>query len=119
MRVRLTLAGFDALSPRHFSVFEGMSTPFDVSVVAVSEIEDLDLETLIGAPAVFSVDAGGSARTRTGIVGAAEQLPPEESGLSTYRVRVVPELAMLAHRSRSRVYQHLSVPEIVEKVLAA
>src|SRR5438093_677519 len=119
MRASLSVDGLAGLSPRHFSVFEAMSSPFEASVVVMSPEDDLDLEIAVGAPASFELDAGGGvARSWTGVIGAAEQLQAEETGLSTYRFRVVPRLALLAHRSRSRVYQHLSVPEIVHKVLA-
>ncbi len=41
----------------------------------------------------------------------------EPTGLSTYTFQLVPALWLLTQRTRHRVFQHLSAPEIVEKLL--
>ncbi|HSN98328.1 MAG TPA: type VI secretion system tip protein TssI/VgrG [Candidatus Nanopelagicales bacterium] len=115
-------AGLD-LSVRHFAVTEGISALFDVSVVAVSRLDDIDFETVVGQGASFRINGGllgamPQARAWTGICSQFEQVQAEESGLSTYHVRVVPHLWLATQRQNNRIYQHLSIPEIIEKLLA-
>ncbi|HVY45127.1 MAG TPA: type VI secretion system tip protein TssI/VgrG, partial [Minicystis sp.] len=113
----LSVAGHDAFSARTFSITEALSAPFDASIVAASHASDLDLDGMVGAEASLEVDTGEGPRTWTGVVVDAELVASEEAGVSTYHVRIAPKLALLEHRAASRVYQHLSIPEIVKKVL--
>jgi type VI secretion system secreted protein VgrG len=114
-------SGEDSLSVRHFTVSEGLSTLFDVSVVALSPLDDIDFETIVGQRASLHVEGEGlgHARTWTGICRHFEQIQAEDTGLSTYVVRVVPELWLLGQRHDCRIFQHQSVPEIVREVLSA
>src|SRR5689334_16656952 len=112
--------GQDSLSVRHVSVSEGLSTLFEVSVMAVSPLDDLDFETIVGHGASLTVHGGpgGHGRTWTGICCHFEQLHAEETGLSSYQIRIVPELWLLTQRFDNRIFQHLSIPEIAREVLA-
>jgi type VI secretion system secreted protein VgrG len=102
------------LSVRTFSVVEGMSRPFDVSIIARSPEEDIDLEGLVGLGAGLRV---ASALTWTGIIADAEQVDVEPDGLSTYFLRIVPPISRARHRRNNRIFQHLSAPEIAQKLL--
>jgi type VI secretion system secreted protein VgrG len=104
-----------SLSVRTFAVVEEMSQPFDISIVARSPDEDLDLESLIGQGAAFKVSGG---LAWTGICSFAQQIDVEPDGLSTYYVRIVPALWRLSNRWNNRIFQHLSVAEIATKLLA-
>jgi type VI secretion system secreted protein VgrG len=119
MRVSLIVQGSDALSARSFSISESMSAPFDASIVAMSREDDLDLDGLIGAPATLAIGEPGGERVFAGVIAEAEQVHAESTGLSTYSIRIVPKIALLAHRSQSKVFQRQSVPEIVTKVLTS
>ncbi len=119
MSVSLTVQGNDAISARSFSISESMSAPFDASIIAMSREDDLDLDGLIGAEASLAIGEAGGERVFAGVIAEAEQVRAESTGLSTYALRIVPKIALLAHRSRSSVFQHQSVPEIVTKVLTA
>jgi type VI secretion system secreted protein VgrG len=113
--LELRLASKDAnLSVRTFSVVEEMSHPFDISIVARSPDEDLDLDSLVGQGAGFKV---ATALAWTGIIGYAEQIDVDTDGLSTYFLRIVPPLSRTLHRRNNRIFQHLSVPEIAQKLL--
>ncbi|MDI1449968.1 type VI secretion system tip protein TssI/VgrG [Polyangium sp. 6x1] len=103
------------LSVRSFSVVEEMSTLFDVSLVARSADEDIDLDALVGNGAGFKV-AGGLAWT--GVVQYAEQIEVEPDGLSTYFLRIVPALWRTSQRRNQRIFQHISIPDITKKLLA-
>lgn len=109
-----------SLSVRRFDVREAMSTCFRALLVAVSPDDDLDLDALVGRPAAVAIDGAGRGARRIlrGVCLSAEQVQAEEAGLSTYELEIGPSLALLEHRSRYRVFQHLSVPEIVESIFA-
>src|SRR5882724_11259486 len=113
-------SGHDSLSVRHFSVHEELSAPFEISVVAVSPLDDIDFETIVGHGASLLIhgDAGGPAHGWTGVCCHFEELTAEETGLSTYLVRIVPDLWLATQRQDNRIFQHLSIPSIVREVLA-
>ncbi len=103
-----------SLSVRSFTVVEEMSTPFDISIVARSPDEDIDLDAIVGHGAAFKV---ASSLSWSGIVQFAEQVDVEPDGLSTYFVRIVPALHRTSQRRNNRIFQHLSAPDIAKKLL--
>jgi type VI secretion system secreted protein VgrG len=112
----------DSLSVRHFTVTERLSALFDVSVTAVSPLDDIDFETIIGQPASLRIAHAGldgiaPSREWRGVCYHFEQIQAESTGLSTYLVRIAPELWLLTQRQNHRIFQHLTIPEIVEKIL--
>ncbi|HZF51577.1 MAG TPA: type VI secretion system tip protein TssI/VgrG [Polyangiaceae bacterium] len=113
-------SGETSLTFRSFDIRESVSDCFRASVVAMSPDDDLDLDALVGRPAAIRIEGpdGGAGRVLRGVCLAAEQLQAEETGLSAYAIEIGPALALLEHRSRYRVFQHQSVPDIVEAVLA-
>jgi type VI secretion system secreted protein VgrG len=99
-----------------------------VDILAVSRDPAIDLTGIVGNAATLALDAGYQhvaerKRSWTGIVSSADQLRGIDHGLlqdkmrSTYSLRIVPKLWLLSQRSNHRIFQHLSVPEIVKKVL--
>src|SRR5262249_11618191 len=95
---------------------------------AVSEEPALNLEGMVGKPASLRAITGyqwvthGGLRQWTGIVSYMEQVQgihPQlgEKPLSTYFLRIVPNLWLLTQRRNHRIYQHLSIPDIVDKLL--
>ncbi|WP_437980740.1 type VI secretion system Vgr family protein [Sorangium sp. So ce117] len=111
-----------SLSVRRFSVQERMSSLFEVSVLAVSGRDDLDLDGLVGKAAAFKVESGtvhplSPARVWAGLCADMEQVKAESTGLSTYQLRIVPWLFRTTLRSNSRIFQHLTIPEIVLRIL--
>lgn len=97
---------------------EGVSEPFVVDVAFEPRSgEPLALGDLLGAEAQLTIRrSDGPERFVHGFAAAAE-LAEVRAGRPAYRVRIVPRLALLAHRRRSRVFQRRSVPEIVKGVL--
>ncbi len=93
---------------------EAISQPYRFDLELVSERPDLDLESLLHRPAFLAFAPDGS-----GIHGLVHQAAQGESGkrLTRYRLTLVPQLAYLAHRINQRIFQHLSVPQIVAQVL--
>ncbi|WP_104098753.1 type VI secretion system tip protein VgrG [Stutzerimonas kunmingensis] len=93
---------------------EAISQPYRFDLELVSERPDLDLESLLHRRAFLAFAPDGS-----GIHGLVHQAAQGESGqrLTRYRLTLVPQLAYLAHRTNQRIFQHLSVPQIVAQVL--
>src|SRR3954452_25390490 len=91
----------ESVEVRRFAVHEAMSTLFDVSVVARSPNDDIDLESIVGKGAAFTMVGGLQLpRVWTGIVSDTEQIQVEEPlghtpGLSTYFLRIVPQVWLL------------------------
>ena len=97
-----------------FSGREAISQPYRFEVELVSERPDLDLESLLQQPAFLAFTGDG-----VGIHGQVYRAAQGESGerLTRYRLVIVPRLAYLAHRTNQRIFQHLSVPQIIAQVL--
>src|SRR6185503_12791189 len=80
----------------------------------------------VGKPAQLSIASGllhalhGGTRRWTGVCSAMERVHalPEGKGESTYALRIVPALWLLSQRRNHRIFQHQSVPEIAERLLA-
>jgi type VI secretion system secreted protein VgrG len=111
-------SGESTLSVRRFSIKEQMSNPFEVYVVALSPNDDIDMEAIVGKAAAFGMRGGLMPRTWGGICSHMGQVQPEAKGLSTYELVIVPEVWLLAQRSGHRIFQHQTIPEIVEALLA-
>jgi type VI secretion system secreted protein VgrG len=122
-------SGESSLSVRRLTVQEGISVLFEVVVLARSEDPSINLEAIVGRAASLHALSGyvfaafGGARMWTGIVAHAEQIQglgpaPGERPLSTYEFRIVPDLWLLTQRQGNRIYQHLAIPDIVDKLLA-
>ena len=93
---------------------EAISQPYRFDLELVSERPDLDLVSLLHRPAFLAFAPDGS-----GVHGLVHQAAQGESGkrLTRYRLTLVPQLAYLAHRTNQRIFQHLTVPQIVAQVL--
>ncbi|WP_443192194.1 type VI secretion system tip protein TssI/VgrG [Pseudomonas indica] len=93
---------------------EAISTPYRFDLELVSEKPDLDLESLLHRPAFLAFTPDG-----LGVHGLIHGVAQGESGkrLTRYRLRLVPQLAYLAHCTDQRIFQHLTVPQIVAIVL--
>ncbi len=118
--------GESELSVRRFSVHEAVSTPFTLSVWARSESPAIDIGAIIGQPAGLRIVSGyanvtgGGSRVWSGVCSYMEQTHAERRGnkvQSTYHLRIVPHLWLLEHRRNNRIFQHLAIPDIVDKIL--
>ena len=113
----LTFPSGDELDVRYFSVLEAMSACFHVDVIARGR-EDIDLHAVSGHPAALTLHTGAGSRTWGGVCARIAQTQVEPEGLSTYTLRLVPALWLLTQRRNHRVFQHLSAPQMAQKILA-
>ena len=95
-----------------------LSDLFELTVVAFSQTSDLDPRTLLGerADVVFREETVLPAVH--GIVRSAQRHTPESSGVTRYTITIVPPEWLLGRARRTRIFQALSAPDIVAKVLA-
>ncbi len=111
------------LSVRRFTIREALNTLTSVHVAFRAKDTSLDLEAIVGKPAEFRMVSGylhvlgGGERIWKGICNRIELLQVEERGLTTYGLSIVPMLWLLTQRNDYRVFQHMSIPDIVDEVL--
>ncbi|AUX44228.1 uncharacterized protein SOCE26_056920 [Sorangium cellulosum] len=121
----LTFAsGESSLSVSRFSVHEGISTLFTVSITAISDDPSIDLDAIVGQSASFRAARDlafaplATARLWSGLCSSMQLARAEPLGRSTYHLRLVPRLWLLTQRRGHRIFQHLSVPDIADRLLA-
>ncbi|RKH40295.1 type VI secretion system tip protein VgrG, partial [Corallococcus llansteffanensis] len=103
-----------------FKADESVSQPYSVEVALTPNPDvELDDTALLGKDARLTVQLGdGTARFFHGVVARIDRRD-EGTGPQRrrYGVTVVPRLWTLRHTRRSRIFQELTVPQIVHKVL--
>jgi len=111
-----TPLGKDVLMVQALNGEEGISHLFHFTLDLVSTERSLDFDAIVGRPvSVRLARVDGSDRHFSGIVSRFSQgaTTPE---FTTYRAEVVPWTWLLTRTSNCRVFQHLTVPAIIEKV---
>ncbi|MDO7896650.1 type VI secretion system Vgr family protein [Pseudomonas citrulli] len=100
-----------------FKGHEAISQPYSFEVELVSERKSPDLEKLLHRQAFLTFDK--LARQTCGVHGLIYSvvLGDPVKRLTHYKIRLVPQLAYLAHRTNQRIFQHLSVPQIITSIL--
>ncbi|MCF3194266.1 type VI secretion system tip protein VgrG, partial [Pseudomonas bubulae] len=97
-----------------FDGTETISRLYAIHIELVSEYPDFDLESLLSQPAFLQFGLDGD-----GIHGHIEDVFVGESGrrLTRYQLTLVPALHYLQFSHNQRIFQHLTVPQIVAQVL--
>ncbi|HBX53931.1 type VI secretion system tip protein TssI/VgrG [Pseudomonas sp. UBA2684] len=111
----LTIEGLDHdLQVLEFSGREAISQPYRFELELVSQRPDVDLQSLLHQRAFLAFSPDG-----LGIHGLIYRVAQGESGkrLTRYTLSIVPQLSYLTHRTNQRIFQHLTVPQIVAQVL--
>jgi type VI secretion system secreted protein VgrG len=93
---------------------EAISQTYRFELELISEKAELDLQSLLHQRAFLAFTPDG-----LGIHGLIYQIAQAESGkrLTRYKLSIVPQLSYLALRTNQRIFQHLTVPQIVAQVL--
>ena len=96
---------------------ESISQPFFFDLHFVSEKDDVSFGALIGKPiSIHLTLANGNARYFHGICSRFSQ-GASVGDFTAYRAEVVPFLWLLRRRMGCRIFQHLSAPDIIKKIL--
>ncbi|WP_185267963.1 type VI secretion system Vgr family protein [Halopseudomonas xiamenensis] len=96
-----------------FRAREALNQCYRIELQLVSEQPDLDLEALLQRSAWLDLGNG------SGLHGLVHHAAIGESGqrLTRYRLELVPQLHYLTLRHNQRIFQHLSVPQIIARLL--
>lgn len=111
----LTLNGQDTLfQVLSFTGRERLNQPFEFELELVSEKPALDLESLLHGQTFLQLAEDG-----TGVHGLAYSIAQGDAGkrLTRYRISLRPQLAYLAHRINQRIFQQMTVQQIISQVL--
>src|SRR4051794_2391081 len=94
--LQLQVDSADTFDIREFAVDEGVNALFSIELVVRCANPAVDFEGIIGAQATFRIGVDGSVVGDTpppswdGVVSDIEQVTAEDTGLSTYRIRLAP-----------------------------
>ena len=117
-RVDSAVLDEDVLLLEGFSGQERISAPYHYTLQLLSTNDEIDpLELLRTSVTVSLRRADGENRHFTGLINRFVQLGKSED-LTTYEAEVVPWLWFLHLNQDCRVFQHMSVIEIVEEIFA-
>ncbi|MGH7617228.1 MAG: type VI secretion system Vgr family protein [Gemmatimonadaceae bacterium] len=118
MRLTTPLGG-DTLVIEGLSGRETVSRQFVLTLDLISLDSAIDPTKLLRKPVCVTVDltAGGS-RYFHGLVNRFSQLGRDADQLVSYRAEVVPWTWFLSATTNSRIFQQMSVPDIVKKIFS-
>jgi type VI secretion system secreted protein VgrG len=115
VRIKTPL-GEDVLLVKSLTGTERLGRPFQYELVLASEGHELDYKKIIGQNVTVFVDKGDKeARYFNGFVSRFSQTKYEES-LAEYRATLVPWLWFLTRTSDCRIFQNLTIPDILKQV---
>jgi type VI secretion system secreted protein VgrG len=111
-----TPLGADVLLLQGFTGHEGISRLFNFQLDLLSENTNVTADQLIGKPLTITLTLeDGSARYINGFVSRFAQAE-SDARFVHYHVEVVPWLWFLTRTADCRIFQDLTVPDIIEKV---
>lgn len=107
-------AEFEVVS---FTLDEAVSTPFQLTLELVSFEHDVDFGQLLDKPVLFAI--WREKRPVRYVHGLVSSFSQGESGFhrTFYHARVEPQLARARLRSNWRIFQHKTVPQILQLML--
>ncbi len=109
----------DALVLHSMGGIEGLSQPFVYEVDVVSQRSDIEPSELLGQSVTIHLDSGddeGDVHHWNGLVSALQYLETSDDGDSRYRLTVRPWLWQLTRSADCRIFQGMTIPEIVKQV---
>ena len=97
-----------------FKGYEAISRPYSFDVELVGEQKDMNLEHLLNKQAFLAFN-----KQSNGVHGLIHRVVQGDSGkrLAHYTIKLVPRLTYLAHRTNQRIFQQISVPQIITLIL--
>lgn len=119
-----TPLGEDELLISGFEGSERLSRPFHFKLTMQSERDDIAPDELVGKRVALRVQTADDERHWTGVVSTFTRLATRQVAgssrdtMTIYRCEVVPWIWMLLLNEDSRIFQNLSIPDIVEQIFA-
>ena len=100
-----------------FSGEETVSRPYEFFIELVSRSSNVDIVSLLGTPACLSItDRSGGTRLVHGLISEMQQLHTANR-FTHYRCTIAPRLWFLDKIRDHRIFQELSVVDIIQKIL--
>jgi type VI secretion system secreted protein VgrG len=116
--VLATPLGGNVLLLSGFSGQESLSRLFHYHLDMFSEDESIQAKDIVGKAVTWSVhEVHSEPRFFNGVVNRFVAAGPRIKGRRAYRAEVVPWLWLLTRTANCRIFQNLSVPGIIEKVI--
>ncbi|MCP3140663.1 type VI secretion system Vgr family protein [Pyxidicoccus xibeiensis] len=107
----------DELRVTRFSGQEAVSGLFEFHLELASMSPSLDFDSIVGKPALLTVLGDKGPRSVHGLVCRFEQVQALPR-FTLYRATLVPQVWRLRHRQNCRIFQGMTTPDILKKVLA-
>lgn len=95
---------------------ERLNEPYELELLLDTDALDAEPAQMLGQSVSVSLTRGEMMRQVTGIITAVEEGSTDTRLLST-NITVVPALEALRHRVNTKIFQEMTVPEILEEVL--
>jgi type VI secretion system secreted protein VgrG len=108
----------EELRVTRFSGQEALSGLFEFHLELASQSPALDFDSIVGKPGVLTILGDRVPRCVHGIVCRFEQLQALPR-YTLYRATLVPQVWRLRHRHDCRIFQGMTTPDILKKVLAS
>src|ERR1700757_1826931 len=112
--------GKDVLLPEHLAGMEGISELFFYQLDAVATTDKkIDAKKIVGQKVAITIQANDSGGKRyiNGIVSGFEMNGGDEE-FNNYRVYIVPNIWALTLNKNTRVFQDMTVIDVIKKVLS-
>lgn len=113
-----TPLGKDVLLLIGFSSHEGLSQLFHFQLDLLAEkTADVAFDKLLGKSSTIRLALPGSGKNRyfNGICSRFSQ-GEQDDDFTVYRMELVPQFWLLTRKAQSRIFQHVSVPDVLKKV---
>lgn len=112
-----TPLGPDALLITQLSGREALSQLYSFQLSLIAPIDKpVDFGKILGQPVLIELDTEKKTRYFHGIASRFAQGRRDEK-FTNYRMEVVPHVWLLTRRTQSRIFQQISIPDILKKVL--
>ncbi len=95
---------------------EQLNTPYRLRLHLATEDLDAEPVLLLGQPATLTITRGSVMRQVTGIVSEVHEGSTHPEMVTT-NIVIAPALEALRHRTNTKIFQEMTVPEILEEVL--
>jgi len=120
-QVRLTLeaeaTGGAAWVVRAATLREALNTPYELELEVATDDRDVEPVLLLGTSVTLTYERHDFLRHVAGIVAGLEEGPQPNDEFVVARLSVRPALEALKHRVSTRLFQDMTVPQILEQVL--
>jgi len=109
-------ASEDAWEVSGLQLYERLDQPYELRLELRTDDAGAEPLTMLGAPITLSVERGVLHREFSGIVESVEDGAVEQDHVFA-TLKVVPALMALGQRRTSRIFQEMTIPEILQEVL--